>query len=69
MKEVLASVGCWGFSRDLFPPGTMPPFLVPPGKERAQGGSGSEQEATFEKSKMLVGQSKAWASPKGYRLC
>lgn len=67
--ETQAYLTRMGFLEEFIPPphpnpDTVPPSLVPPGKERAHGDQGSEQQATFEKSKMLAGQMKAWAFPK-----
>ena len=42
-----------------FLPFLVPPFLTPPGKERAHMGLGIEQQATFEKTKILVKRIKA----------
>ena len=42
-----------------FLPFLVPLFLTPPGKERAHMGLGIEQQATFEKTKILVKRIKA----------
>ena len=59
MKGIQVFIGIWGFWRFLLPTWHSAAIPILPGKERACMGHGSEQQATFEKAKVLMKQIKA----------